>query len=611
MQLKKLLNEKVDSNNKKYKIIKSMIIIFTFAVLVSFLFRKSIILNTHDAWIHIQRMIITEITMKEGELIPLISHRTYNGLGSAENVFYQPMTTYIPILIKTITNSYTVAINIFILLMFFISGISIYFLGKEITKNEIISLNAALLYMYLPYTIQNIYIRGAFGEFMALSFVPLVFLGLFNLFYGDGSKKKWIFIGAILLVLTHTITTLYTMIFSIIIVLLNIKKINKDIIKTLGLYMVFIIGISMFFIGPLIEFKMFTQYSIFSPKIMNMEGNIVAKKALKLKALFIDNSENGISFLIGIPLLILTCSIFIVLKKMRREFDKKQQKMYLILFAFLICCYFMMTKYFPWENMPGIIKIIQFPWRMMGYAGIFLSIICSINMFLIVESIFEKIIKDKNNKKEKIKRIIEIITIIITIIVCIYNTKTIKEFMNSENCKAKMKKHDISISDYNYMINNENKIIMKGTTFDYMPARAFIFEQQVALGKIEKRKEGSVKIKGNFNIIEDESDKLSRNIKLENVKKDDVIELSLFYFPGFEVIIKTQDKIVKEKYEESRIGHMQITFKEDYEKVDISVRYIGTFFEKECYFISLVTIILLVICIIEKRRKDEGKVKKI
>lgn len=71
-----------------------------------------------------------------------------------------------------------------------------YCFAKKLTKSKLIATLIAILYMLMPYHLTDMYIRNAIGEFLSYIFVPLVFLGLYNLFHKE--KEDWILcIGAV------------------------------------------------------------------------------------------------------------------------------------------------------------------------------------------------------------------------------------------------------------------------------------------------------------------------------------------------------------------------------------------------------------------------------
>ena len=70
-----------------------------------------------------------------------------------------------------------------------------WFVNKLIKSKEVGAL-AAILYMLMPYHLNDIYIRNALGEFLSYIFIPLVFLGLYKIFQKE--KRIWIlYVGAV------------------------------------------------------------------------------------------------------------------------------------------------------------------------------------------------------------------------------------------------------------------------------------------------------------------------------------------------------------------------------------------------------------------------------
>ena len=56
---------------------------------------------------------------------------------------------------------------------------------KEISGNNDVGILASILYMTFPYHLTDFLIRNALGEFLSFVFIPLVFLGIYNLFYEE------------------------------------------------------------------------------------------------------------------------------------------------------------------------------------------------------------------------------------------------------------------------------------------------------------------------------------------------------------------------------------------------------------------------------------------
>lgn len=131
---------------------------------------------------HIARAFGTLQSLKEQGLFPNIISGFTNNFGYSWNLFYGPLSTYGIILINVLCNSFFNAYKILNFICLMLSGIFMYRFMISITKNSNTSLLAAAIYLTFPYHLTDWYVRNALGEFMSFMFVPLVFLGLYQLF---------------------------------------------------------------------------------------------------------------------------------------------------------------------------------------------------------------------------------------------------------------------------------------------------------------------------------------------------------------------------------------------------------------------------------------------
>lgn len=182
--------EKIIEQIKNNKFIHYSIIVLIGLVLSIFLFKIEL-RDTHDGILHLLRVMGTADTLEIGQIPPLINQNYCNGVGYSMNLFYQPIVTYVPLLIKIFTPTYAIAIKAFGGLCIIASGISMYQFTYQITKKRSIALFSAMFYLIAPYKLANVYKRFAIGEFTALVFLPWVFMGLYNLL--EQGRKKALF----------------------------------------------------------------------------------------------------------------------------------------------------------------------------------------------------------------------------------------------------------------------------------------------------------------------------------------------------------------------------------------------------------------------------------
>ena len=153
-QIKAKIKDAVKSN-----IFKASLFIIVLSIIISIpMFSLDFNIQIDDGVQHICRLIGTEQSIEEGQIIPVIMSNFCNGFGYSWNLFYSPITSYIPLIFRLFTNSYAMCLKIFILLVNIITGYSIYFFVKKFLKGrmkenkiEAIAILAISFYILFPY----------------------------------------------------------------------------------------------------------------------------------------------------------------------------------------------------------------------------------------------------------------------------------------------------------------------------------------------------------------------------------------------------------------------------------------------------------------------------
>lgn len=175
--------------NEKYY---SLIIILISSIFICLpLMSKNIDMTYDDGIQHICRLMGTYQSLQEGQTS--IMSNFCNGFGYSWNVFYSPLTAFVPLIFKLLGLSFTTCIKLFMFACVFLSGYFMYVFTKKITKNSNIAILASILYIFAPYRLTDMYIRNALAELASFVFLPLVFLGLYNIFNDEIEERLNIF----------------------------------------------------------------------------------------------------------------------------------------------------------------------------------------------------------------------------------------------------------------------------------------------------------------------------------------------------------------------------------------------------------------------------------
>lgn len=365
---------------KNRKLIDILIIILAGIILCIPLLSSNINVYRDDGIQHIARAFGTMQSIKEDGLLKNVISSFSNNFGYSWNFFYGPFSTFGIIICKLLLSSYINGYKLFVFICLIVSGIAMYKFVRKLTNNRNTALLASILYIAFPYHITDLYLRNALGEFVSFVFIPFVFLGLYNLFYTEDNCYH-LAIGAIGLIITHNISTLLVAIFSLFYVIFNLEKLKESKIKkSLLINIAFILLVTSFFWLPMLEAKISASYQVYESSAM-ASSEVTYSYGLKLKQLFVSVNDGSFIFELGPHIIIMLAFSVMAFRKIK---DQLKENYIIFLFSGIIFLW-MSTKYFPWKFLPDYMCIIQFPWRMLMLAGFFFSIVCAINISVVLK----------------------------------------------------------------------------------------------------------------------------------------------------------------------------------------------------------------------------------
>lgn len=557
------MKEKILRNRN---LIDFLIIIFVVILIGIPLLNSKLDVYFDDGIQHIARAYGTEEAIKENFLFPNIISSFSNSYGYSWNLFYGPLTTYGIIAIKFIVRNYIVAYKIFVLIFLFLSGYFMYKFMKNLTRNSEVALLASILYMSFPYHLTDLYTRNAIGEFTSFAFIPLVFLGLYNLL-NTSDKNYYLTVGAVGLILTHNLSTVITAIFGFIYLVVNIDKLkDSKVRKKLLINICFILLVTSFYWVPLLETKFSANYQVYEQGMMSTSEK-TAGHSLNLTQLFVtSNDGSAYVFELGPHILIMLAFSVMALNSLKPELKKT----YIFLLTCGLVTLWMATKYFPWKYLPEQFSIIQFPWRMLMMSAFFLSAVCAMNMGTII-------------KKFSIKDVLVLSIISILYILAFCNILTVYSGEKLENIE------NINMGN---VTGKEYETVAGIAKAEYLPVNAYKNRFYVA-----SREKGIYVLNGKA-IIENESKdgyKYVADLTTGDAEYT-IFELPYIYYPGYEVRL---DGMLTKTFETEN-GFLGIAMgKEDSAKLEVD--YTGTIAMKISMFISITSFIGLTIYIFKRR----------
>lgn len=222
------------TQNQWVKKIIPYLLIFLFSCVGSFiLFYKG--LNTGDDIVyHLGNIMDEYVSLSSGHGLSPISGNLAMGLGIGNRLFYSPLPhlsiALMALLMSLFSVSILVSYKIVLFLSIFLSGILMYRFGIRLFKGrQSLALISSALFILYPYRLFDIFCRAAISEAIAIAFIPLFFMGLYDITHFKDKVQMKAFLevvfGGTLIYLSHNITGLYSFAFGILYLLFHIRSI--------------------------------------------------------------------------------------------------------------------------------------------------------------------------------------------------------------------------------------------------------------------------------------------------------------------------------------------------------------------------------------------------
>ena len=331
------------------------------------------ILGAGDFMFHANRMEELYRNIQQGIFIPRISTATFNQVGSGINFFYPWLLLYPWVLVRLITNNPISAFYLYIVLETFVTFSISYYGMHKYSGSKRRAIIFSLIYTFANYRLFLVFHQDVLAESIAYTFLPLVLLGFYEVFFRD--KKKWplLAIGMSLLLYSHMLTTALTAIFLLITLLIFWRDIVEK--KARMLAAIKAVGLSVlltaFYLFPFIEQTLGNHLRA------SWTGFNFIQQPMQVIEFSINNEPDPT---IGFLLILTVLLGFTYLKKVP-VLEKYSYFAGLLLVV-------LTTSLFPWGKfLDTPIANLQFPYRLNDLATVMLCIYLS----LIIDNMFVKL----------------------------------------------------------------------------------------------------------------------------------------------------------------------------------------------------------------------------
>ena len=310
--------------------------------------------------------------LRDGEF-PVTWSNNFANFGLPLPLFAHQVPAYLGAFLILLGTSTETAYIVLVVLSLILTNIFFYLFFRKYA-NESVSVTATILASFFPYRALNIYTRGALPEIMSTLFLPMLFLGVWNL-----QKKKYhqasllLFFSTLGVALTHP---MMLFVFSIPLAFYFFSGLNKKTLPTQLLVAGSSVGLALlsasYYLVPLLlEMKYFYQGAI--------ESSIIKEGFLSLEQLYSPKwfytlthpgpRANFIKLGMFEFILFVSTAALLVLSKVSKKntyFDTKSLKPLFIWFTMTSIAVLLLVPITQVFYTLPLVDKIQYPWRFLN-----------------------------------------------------------------------------------------------------------------------------------------------------------------------------------------------------------------------------------------------------
>lgn len=333
-----------------------------------------------DLCYHLLRIEGIKDGMRDGQFPVVIYPEALSGNGYL-NSMYPYLFLYIPAFLRLYGVSLAMSYK-FLILLANIATVALTWKSLRMMKvSRYACLLGTALYILLPYRFTNIYARGALGETLAMTFLPVVIAGFYQVLVGDQKKWIWLVLGFTGLVESHVLSTAYMAVIFAVCCLVFVRELFREkrwlsLLKAAGLTVL----LNLWFLVPFLYF--YLKENLYTE---SLDWSGYSEYSINAAFLLDTFHTNGYRFLsLGLPVLGLAavCVLWIFVEKKEAAVGKSMawnRENRFLTFLFWMACVltFLVTGYFGSRKLMELLPVlapafrtIQFPWRLLAPAGV-------------------------------------------------------------------------------------------------------------------------------------------------------------------------------------------------------------------------------------------------
>lgn len=362
----------------------------------TYVYMNSIIYTAHDFFFHAGRIDGIRDGLLAGQFPVRINTASSYGAGYANSIMYPELFLYPFALLRLCGASMLVTYKLLCLSINIATAFVSYYAFRRLCQSDYMGIAASALYTMNLYRLANIYTRAAIGETLAMAFLPLIVLGLYEVCCGK--EKRWpvLAVGMWGVCASHTLSLTIAALFCVLFVLANLRTVLcKKRLLAIGKAAGLCLLLCAWWLIPFLDFSTMDLYVFHATNDVSLHAAyasqlFMAFPEMKGTSLPLGETQGEMSLsvglLLGLGALIYLFSAWLTQRGVLRQAERRITVGRNCL-VFALLALWMATTLFPWQaaqSLPllgTVLGSVQFPWRYLGFATAFLCVLCVLGVY--------------------------------------------------------------------------------------------------------------------------------------------------------------------------------------------------------------------------------------
>lgn len=371
-----------------------------------FLLHGGTVLEGHDTPYHVLRLMGVAKALSQGDIPVRIQTVQIFGYGYPCSIYYGDLIMYPFAALYLLGVPLKICYVLMLLFVNCLCSMITYVVFSRMSGSKGVGIACSALWTFAPYRIEDLTLRGAFGEAAALSFLAPLANGLYSMFFRDGrgaSRWGWVWCGvsAAAIILTHMLSTLVTLFVAVpIVIVLAALCRSKQSLLDVGKAALLCVLLACWYIVPFVDYYRLRGSEVVSLGV-DWQSHCEAHAVLPRQFLSFFQPMRGGSIARGTSLdempysmgfaqtIVLILSPAIMVASRQGDLSavasgeeslsgfsvRLRRAIYILMYVIILFLLCLASSLFPWNingglfgTLVSLLASIQFPWRFVGPA---------------------------------------------------------------------------------------------------------------------------------------------------------------------------------------------------------------------------------------------------